>query len=417
MSFLLWGVWWPLLALVRFCIFWVPEIVQRRKFEERNQLEMLSTSFKQDHVVADLCFEFSSEGEYQQVAALIDDALACGKKIELVFFSPSVEKSVLELAQKYPTQLRYLRFPLVTFSYFGQTRSFTRWVSAKTLVLVRYDLFPELLWWARNEEHELIMVWTSFKKERVKGKSISRMKKAFLKSASKLIYASVPDAQMGKDLGRVGPVYDFRIEQIRRRIEKRQEKFANTFSQYERLEQLFTQWPREKRLIIGNAWPSDLPLLELLPEDYFVLVVPHQLTPEIVREFDRGLERLGRSPVELKEGVEILEGDTFILNKKGVLCELYADFGLAYVGGGFEASVHSILEPLVAGVPRLGTGPKTERSTEFDVAQTAGVITELKNAEDFGLWLAGEDKLDNNKFELKDVFDRYEQLRKEVISC
>src|SRR5690606_11150334 len=101
----------------------------------------------------------------------------------------------------------------------------------------------------------------------------------------------------------------------------------------------------------------------------------------------------------------------------GVLCELYADLGLAYVGGGFEASVHSILEPLVAGVDRLAAGPKNERSTEFDIARAAGLMREVKTAEDFGLWLAAEGKSEDNKFELREVFDHYAQLRKGVISC
>ncbi len=411
MSLLFWGVYFPILFILRTILY--PFVYSRWTFENKNLSETGARSFAEQKLKADLCFEFSSEGEYQQVASLIDDALVMNKKIELVFFSPSVEKAIVELAKKYPTQIRYLRYPLVTF---GPFHSFTSWVTASELVMVRYDLFPEFLLWARKPENTLKMVWVSFKKEKLKNKNISWIKNEFLKASKVVFFASESDKLFGQNLGFKGEAYDFRMEQIRRRILLKDEKFAVQFPQYQKLKAQWENYPRDKRLIMGNAWPADLPLLKDLPADYFVLIVPHKLEPEILKAFHEGLKSINRHPLEIL-GAEVGTSDSMILNKKGVLCELYADFGRAYVGGGMGVSVHSLLEPLVAGSEYLSSGPVHHRSTEYDVALSLGSMTEVKNAQDFNLWLgltlpesAGHDKI-------KPIFERYPLARKAVISC
>lgn len=413
MSFLFWAIYYPLLILLRIILFPVPFIRARFLFEKKNLQEAGAWSFKEKQIKADLCFEFSSEGEYQQVASLIDDALKAHKKIELVFFSPSVEKAVIELFNKYPEQIRYLRFPLVTF---GPLHSFSNWVTSNELIMVRYDLFPEFLLWAKKDQNCLKMLWVSFKKERIQDRDVSWIKRQFLKEAKIIFYASEQDQKVGFSLGLQGENYDFRMEQIKRRIDHKENKFKNLLPQYPELKKMWDTYPKEKRLIIGNAWIQDLILLKNLPSDVFVLVVPHKLEAQILTAIFDELKSLGRNPVELT-GDQFSESDTVVLNKKGVLCELYADFGRAYVGGGMGVSVHSILEPLVAGSDLISSGPVHHRSTEYDVAQSMGRMTEVKNAEDFNLWLSLTLPQGQGHDKMLDIFDRYLDYRKVVISC
>lgn len=410
----LWGVYYPLLKIIYFLIFWLPEVVVRKRFEKKNKQEKLCQSFKLSGVRADFCFEFSSEGEYQQVASLVDDLLREGKRIELVFFSPSVEKAIMELASRHPEQIRYLRYPLVSF---GPHHCFSSWVSARELIMVRYDLFPEFLVWAREKENVLKILWVSFKKERVQGRTISWVKKAFLRHSSHLVYASVPDQRVGEELGHPGSLYDFRIEQIRRRIETREEKFMRVFPQYSELKAIWEKYPREKRVIIGNAWPSDLQIMEELPEDFFVMVVPHKLDPEILKAFRDGLSDLDRTVEEVFDGSKLISANTIVLNKKGILCELYADFGKAYIGGGFEGSIHSVLEPLVGGVEQIACGPAHHRSTEFDLAESYGDICELHSSQDFSAWLNAGLRESASKLSLLDILRQYEERKREVVAC
>jgi 3-deoxy-D-manno-octulosonic-acid transferase len=389
---------------------WIPELQTRVRFEKKNKRDPRTRSFKFEGIKADYCFEFSSEGEYQQVAPLITDALKEGKKLELIFFSPSVEKAIEELAAQHPTQIRYLRYPLIV-------TGFHSWITAKNLILVRYDLFPEFLIWSLKKEHHLKMVWVSFKKERIKGKKVSFFKKTFLAHAESIIYASGADEATARELGFKGSHYDFRMEQIKRRMELKDFKFQEKFSLYPELNLHLERYPAEKKVIMGNAWVSDIFLLEKLPADYLVMIVPHKLDPENIEAIQDGLEALGRKALVLNDGQgPILPANTFILNKKGVLCELYSDFSKAYVGGGFHTSVHSILEPLVAGSYSLACGPLHHRSTEFDVALSYGKIIEVKDSEGFFNWVTCGPKAEDNLNLSKD-FARYPEFRKEVISC
>jgi 3-deoxy-D-manno-octulosonic-acid transferase len=415
MNFILWCLLYPLMKFLSFLFFWLPEFQERKRFEAKNETEKGARSFKADGISADLCFEFSSEGEYQQVASLIDDALHENKKVELVFFSPSVEKAMVELYEKHPSQIRYLRYPLVGFSPFKRSRSFSRWMTSSELIMVRYDLFPEFLIWSMQKGHKLSMIWVTFKKERIKGKEISWFKRKFYKASSKIVFASHADEEKGRFLGLQGRSYDFRIEQIRRRVQKREEKFKRVFSHYPTLQESLYKFPRQKRVMIGNAWPSDLFLLRDLPNEFLIMIVPHQLTTDILQAFEEGLEELNRAVVLIDDS-DFLAGDTFLLNKKGVLCELYADFAKAYVGGGFEGSVHSLLEPLVAGSNDLACGPQHFRSTEFDVAQDMGRVTELNTPEEFLAWIQ-KDSSNDEEGPLEQSFKQYPDFRKEVISC
>jgi 3-deoxy-D-manno-octulosonic-acid transferase len=407
-----WFVYFPLIRMIDLIFFWHSKVIERNRFEKRNKFEWLAHSFSETRAVADLCFEFSSEGEFQQVAPLIDDALKAGKKIELVFFSPSVEKTIMKLAAQHPDQIRYLRYPLVRLFPFIQRRSFTHWVTSRTLIMVRYDLLPELLLWSLKEGHTLRMVWMTFKKERSKGKTSSYWKRFFLMASDKIVWAGLPDQRDGEALGKKGEVYDFRMEQIRRRVEKREEKFCTHFALYEDFKHHLVG---KKTLILGNAWPSDLFLLRDIPTDVVLVVVPHDLGQEILDLFRKELIALGREIFEINERTHaFFPSSTILINKKGILCELYADFSQAYVGGGFEGSIHSVLEPLVAGSARIACGPLHHRSTEYDVALSCGVISEVNTPEQFLAWFNHEGK---SKEHAKMMTKDYEAMREFIISC
>jgi 3-deoxy-D-manno-octulosonic-acid transferase len=406
MKYLFWFIYFPVLRILVFLLAPVRKIQERVAFEKKNLTERSARSFKKEGMSADHAFEFSSEGEFQQVASLIEDALLAKKKIELVFFSPSVEKAVIALADKYPQQIRYLRYPLLTMS---PSCSFLSWTTSKVLTLVRYDFFPEFLLYPG----ELNIIWATFKRERLKNKSASAYKLAFYNRAQKIIFASKADLAFADGLGLSGKLYNFRVESIRRRLLSREQKFQSIFPLYPKLKSHLTG----KRVIIGNAWPVDLDLLKGMPQDWLLLIVPHQLEASIITAFENGLKEQGREVLTINDANQELQGNTFILNKKGVLCELYQDFDFAYVGGGLGVSVHSILEPLVAGCTHIASGPLHHRSTEYDMALALGRMTEVKNSPDFLTWLDKKSTIGNNGGDIAASLGDYQEFRKDIILC
>jgi 3-deoxy-D-manno-octulosonic-acid transferase len=64
--------------------------------------------------------------------------------------------------------------------------------------------------------------------------------------------------------------------------------------------------------------------------------------------------------------------DVVIVDRVGVLGDLYALASVAYVGGGFHsAGLHSVLEPAAFGVPVL-FGPRFTNSRDAELLITAG---------------------------------------------
>ena len=408
---LMWLVYFPILTTLKCLLYFVPKVLERMKFEQKNLNEPGSQSFRAQNLAADLCFEFSSEGEFQQVASLIDDALVQGKRLELVFFSPSVEKTIMDLYLRFPSQIRYLRYPILGLS-------FSSWITSSHLILVRYDLFPEFLVWSLKKNRKLKFVWVTFKKERVKNKLVSLLKRAFLYRSDYTIFATDLDYEMGKSWARQSGTYDFRIDQIKRRLENKEEKFQRLFPGHHDFKKTLESYPKNKRLILGNAWIHDLFLLKNIPHDVLLVIVPHRLDLENVQAITQFLTSLGRTPSIVTHEQHVFEGNTtFLLNMKGVLCEVYADFGKAYVGGGFGQSVHSLLEPLVAGCEHLSCGPVNHRSTEFDLGQLYGELQEVHTNQEFLAWL----KEDNSTYKLHDKlklqFEAYSRYQKEILSC
>lgn len=117
-------------------------------------------------------------------------------------------------------------------------------------------------------------------------------------------------------------------------------------------------------LVAGSTWPSDE--LVLLPAWARVatraprprlLIAPHEPTPEHLRPIEQWAEGAGLRAARL--GTAAARGaDVVVVDRVGVLGELYALADMAFVGGAFHAAgLHSVLEPAAFGAPVL-FGPR-----------------------------------------------------------
>ncbi len=392
----------PLLFVLRVLVIpWIPKARERVFYEKRASHYKGGVSFHEDGVQADIAFEFSSEGELQQCLPLIESAIAENQKIELIYFSPSVEKGVHSLYEKYPAQIRVLAFPLLTYGV-QRNQSFRRWVTAKKLILVRYDFLPEIFLWGRSAEHELIIIWASFKRKRLQGKRLSVYQMLFLKLAKTIVAATDKDADYIKNHGlSVLETFDFRMIQISNRVKKIDHTLKEKFPSWPIFSEILESLPLENRFLFGNAWPVDLDLIDdgfcdqVEKGAKFFCIVPHLVGGEHLQVWREKLKELNLTYYEMTPETPVQEmllqfksqPGVIVLHLKGVLCELYHYFGYAYVGGGFGQSVHSLLEPYVSGSQWISCGPKSLRSTEIDLCNQEGlVVSTLLNASEFNQW-------------------------------
>jgi 3-deoxy-D-manno-octulosonic-acid transferase len=124
-------------------------------------------------------------------------------------------------------------------------------------------------------------------------------------------------------------------------------------------------------VVAGSTWPPDEEMLSVLNDDerIAVVIVPHEPTPDHVEAARRRFPGArAYSELEGEEG-----GRFVILDRTGMLAGLYRLADLAYVGGGFGAGVHSVLEPAVFGIPVV-CGPRIERSRDAEAMRRAGML-------------------------------------------
>ncbi|MBL7665328.1 MAG: hypothetical protein JNM93_09350 [Bacteriovoracaceae bacterium] len=358
--------------------FVVPFFKKRQAFERKNLTTDAARSFRLDGQVADVQFEVSSEGELEQVRPLLTDLLLNKAKVEVVYFSESLENAITRLITQYPENLRVLRFPILTLSPWRRALNHTRWSSAKTLVLCRYDFFPELIFYGMFMAKRFVLASATVRSTRTFNPrvylfSLFDLIIAPLSLETKMLQEFAPSAEIMN--------LDFRVLQVQGRLKVAGEALKKRIPLFTELKNLLSQYPMQNRLMLGSFWPHEAALFtpelqkEIQSKQLLVMICPHRLDAEAMSELYATLKKIINTQipvVEITEKSQVsaaqMSGAILILNMKGVLVEMYTEFGHAYVGGGFGRSVHSVLEPYLAGC-LVYCGPKNHRSTEFTLIQ------------------------------------------------
>ncbi|MGD8277474.1 MAG: glycosyltransferase N-terminal domain-containing protein [Gemmatimonadota bacterium] len=170
-------------------------------------------------------------------------------------------------------------------------------------------------------------------------------------------------------------------------------------------------------VVAGSTWPADedrlLHVMRALREDASRrvrwILAPHQPTAAHLRRLEDALRTAGLGGVRLAE-VErgSAPGDVVLVDRVGVLADLYRIASVAWVGGGFgDRGLHSVLEPAALGVPavygpRLGSAREAESLADagggFVAADVAAMTERLRTLLDDGVaaaraaraWMASE---------------------------
>ncbi len=124
--------------------------------------------------------------------------------------------------------------------------------------------------------------------------------------------------------------------------------------------------PSAMTVIAGSTWPADERVIvpafaaAARTRPFRFIIVPHEPTEAHLTGLERRLDRHGFSHARLA-ALEAAGGEcpeVVVVDRVGVLAELYAVTDVAYVGGGFHgAGLHSVVEPAALGIPVL-IGPQ-----------------------------------------------------------
>jgi 3-deoxy-D-manno-octulosonic-acid transferase len=140
--------------------------------------------------------------------------------------------------------------------------------------------------------------------------------------------------------------------------------------------------------VAGSTWPTDeAPLLAAWARvrvhvpDAKLIIAPHEPSESHLEPIEQWASR-ARLRIARLGYTGFTEADVVLVDRVGVLGDLYALADVAYVGGGFHsAGLHSVLEPAAFGVPVL-FGPRfaNSRDAELLIANGGGASASSENA-------------------------------------
>ncbi|MGM0462873.1 MAG: 3-deoxy-D-manno-octulosonic acid transferase [Fibrobacterota bacterium] len=144
---------------------------------------------------------------------------------------------------------------------------------------------------------------------------------------------------------------DTRFEQVVRRAESNPRNH-------------FTQTPPAPLIVLGSIIPSDYSVVLPAIAQYirsgrnrlFTLAVPHETDSGSISALEKYLDGEGLSHERYSRKKAFGASEVLIVDRVGILPELYGYAMSAYVGAGFGAGVHSVIEPAVYGIP-VAFGP------------------------------------------------------------
>lgn len=127
-------------------------------------------------------------------------------------------------------------------------------------------------------------------------------------------------------------------------------------------------------VVAGSTWPADerrlLPAFAAVRETASarLVIAPHEPTDRHLRRLDAACRSNSLATITLSD-LEAQEEtpphwDVCLVNRVGILADLYAAATVAYVGGGFHGrGLHSVIEPAAFGVPVV-FGPRWRSSRD-----------------------------------------------------
>ncbi|MFL5482327.1 MAG: 3-deoxy-D-manno-octulosonic acid transferase [Gemmatimonadaceae bacterium] len=147
-------------------------------------------------------------------------------------------------------------------------------------------------------------------------------------------------------------------------------------------------------LVAGSTWPSDeehllpawLRIREKIP-DARLIIAPHEIDGGHLRSI---VSWAGKHNLRLAriDSADAPAADVLLVDRVGILGDLYALADVAFVGGAFHAAgLHSVLEPAAFGAPVL-FGPRHDKSRDAARLIAAGGGAAIKGDADLSIRLA-----------------------------
>ena len=291
-------------------------------------------------------------------------------QIAYTFYSPSAERFARSLAADFADYL--------PFDTFGDAKQVVAALRPRALVFSKLDIWPALTETAASLGVPVGVISATLPESSARRSALARQLLGDAYRALTRVGAiDARDAERLQEQGvrpdRISVTGDTRYDQVWARALSAPSAFV---------ESLRSSRPT---VVAGSTWPADeehllpawIAVRAMLP-DIRLVIAPHELTEEHLTSIRNWAEQ-HRLAVARVDDAGAKDADVIIVDRYGVLGDLYSLADVAFVGGGFHsAGLHSVLEPAAFGVPVL-FGPRHTKSRDAYALLGSGGGAEVTN--------------------------------------
>ncbi|MDD3107653.1 MAG: glycosyltransferase N-terminal domain-containing protein [Alistipes sp.] len=319
-------------------------------------------------------FHAASLGEFEQGRPVIEAFRQRSPeyKILVTFFSPSG----YEIRKNYQGADYIFYLPSDTPR---NVRRFMALVRPEIAVFIKYEFWINYLSAMRRAGTRLFLISALFRPEQVFFRPYGKLFRQALQSFEHLFVQNEESVALLQKIGitAVSVAGDTRFDRV----------YAIA-SQARDLPPIARFTAQAPVFIAGSTWAPDEELLWELVEkfpDVKFIIAPHEID---ATRIDHAIARLSRpalrytqlTPQSDLEGAGVLFIDTI-----GILSSVYRYARWGYIGGGFGAGIHNILEAATFGLP-LSFGPRYTKFREACELIAQGGATSIHDAESLLRW-------------------------------
>lgn len=306
-------------------------------------------------------------------------------KILITYFSPSVAQA----AARFPGVDAACPSP---WENAATLQAFLEHHQPQMLLLARTDTWPEMLRQTHLKGIPSLLFSATLARDSGRARGLGRwLSKIVFSDLSQIFCVSEEDRAVFADLGcedKVRVAGDTRYDQVQARLDHPKPVHETLFNS-----QADAKVPI---LVAGSTWEEDeTVLIETMvklktgPRLKWILV-PHEPTPEHLEKLEDMIERVGFRSIRYSQAQAWPSDEVLLIDQIGILAELYLKGQLAFVGGSFKKTVHSVMEPLAAGCVTF-VGPlhaNNREALEFrtlPIADSSGLtmVQPVRDAEEF----------------------------------
>ena len=294
----------------------------------------------------------ASLGEFEQARPVIEKIKSETPSafIILTFFSPSG----YEVRKNYKYADIVLYLPTDTAK---NANDFLNHVKPDLALFVKYEFWYHYLTGLKSRNVPVVLFSAIFRKEQVFFSWYGVFFRNMLSCFSKIFVQNKESQQLLQSISIQSEVsFDTRFDRVYQIAQSPKsfpaiEKFKGT----------------NKLLVAGSTWKKDEEMLtwiitEKVLTGFKFIIAPHNLNEADIATLQKNLAVNSARLSQLTTS-NAAETSVLIIDTMGDLASIYNYGDIAYVGGGFNASVHNVLEPAVYGMPVV-FGPNYTKSAE-----------------------------------------------------